>query len=866
MADLPAQLRPTPPQSQSLSPTVVLSEINPNVKDSNSNNYYDSKSRKGSLFSTMGTGEKSNHPQLPPIVTHPIKRRHANLELDTDNHQAESSILTSHAVEESAPHLQSGSSNSETIQTYFVPPLYHPLPKGPPCNTPEVIGKAIKRQKRDSLNSTPNSTISDSVKAGIAGRGLTIREHRNSLDVVVKGEKSNLEWPWEDDDDDDEDIQDDKELTKEERRRRRREEKKCLTSAPISVSKKNENQVSEQKFPRKELETSIADRLSKTATNNKRSSSAPTLKMKASDQKVDKESFATTWGGKPLRWKEFSINKQLDLGRKPLIQTTLQVQKHSGATKSSSHIPTSDNQDKIPGRAAGPNTIDSQNLQSTEPVKTPLTSMGMTAGASAVLPQLADSVATNQHPLQTSMLNQPVPGLTIPIMQRLPPSGDNSSPDTLHRAFPPNTILMESAKKTPNMAHPTVQPFAVNSGPVTLNMLLSHPGPNQVNGLPLMSTLTATTQSNLQPTPLQQQIRLVPGQITTASALQEHKTTVEPVILRRLAQAKEIIDSLQYQLRTAEINRDWYYGTLYWTNVVADKLVAHTSYSFIASTMAKLCGRYLEQESIPLEQLHSPLPPDSIHSLLIDLAVSVDCMPPNINNLQTCPIMESIFYRVIRILMRDYDSLTTIEIHSNDKNQIVVPGISAKDPIHFLRPPDILWVFVHVGEPRFYTPLVNAVRTSLWACPTTRRGIALLLLLGRLQGSRMTLGIENKVWARNLGLILENNHSQLPDTINENATLNTISQFTLNRVEEPEIELALRYVKSVRDQEKAKKDAMMTEYQVEQKGGRGGTGAGVGVKKRMSEGSNKKEEEEEEEEEGKGKGQRRGKRRKTSHV
>ncbi|WWC61847.1 uncharacterized protein I303_104432 [Kwoniella dejecticola CBS 10117] len=805
MADLPAQLRPSTlpsdpllAQHPSLTAPAVLNEIDTNSLSSlylnlSSDGDLDSHPSKDQIdtpgipSSTMGNTVQSQNalPHLPPSL---------DLSVIANTEQQESSPLTNPSGNENqdSPNAtgRSGSqkrSNGALKQQQ--PQLMHPLPKGPPCNTPEVIEKAIKKKKtRASLTSTPDSTFASSLKAGIAGKGLNLREHRDSLDVVVKGEKTNLEWPWEDDDDDRLKGQGEKVLMKE-RKLSRKLEEKCLTSAP-SVKEKKETPADDNQVGERTDHLSSGDCL--VNSENIESSSASNIDgNEATADGVTQHIGPASQG---------TMNTKEAKRRLWSAQITAD-RAHHGLTNGQTLPPAYDQY---------PQSLSQSPLKSIDEIATEI----MTESP------LTYKTATHENSLQCSILNQPVHG-QLRIMQNLSPNNDTAvAGPSSAPSVNGNGYVAPAANGSYGSTHPTVHPFAVNAGPVTLNMLLSEARTSRPIGLaplrippPIMPTIS-------NPSPQPEPLSGHPEQSATASGATQQKEAEEPIILRRLIQTKDIIDSLQQQIRNLEVQRDWCYGSLQWTNVVADKLVPQTSYPFICSSLAKLCGRYI-QGSLPLGDPQSTHSFDSMERLLINLAVSVDCTPPNMQSLPSCPAMESIFYRVVRVIMRDYDPLSSIEIHANEKNRILVPSLPTQDPCEYFRPPDILWVFAHIGDPQFYNPFLSAIRTALWSCPTTRRGVALLLLLGRIQGSRMTLGINNQPWARNLGLILENNGSRLPDPLNEDSTTNMMSHLSFGRVDEGEIEGALRFIKRVRDEEIQKKDAMLKTYIVEAKGGPG---------------------------------------------
>ncbi|WWD02938.1 hypothetical protein V865_000981 [Kwoniella europaea PYCC6329] len=429
-----------------------------------------------------------------------------------------------------------------------------------------------------------------------------------------------------------------------------------------------------------------------------------------------------------------------------------------------------------------------------------------TEGASRNVPHITTGT--------TRTLALPAPPMRTSVLQRLAMPRSNSVPTTdliRHRILNDNPSTAPahhvSLPTTNVIIHPkpVVQPgthvqVSSSSNPSTRSTSAAWAHPIGISA-------TTEASSSTQQLPLPQQGYQFP--IPPPAAAQENEGDREPqvIVLRRLLQAQEIIESLQDRVREVEMERDWCWASLFWTNNVADKLVPQHLFWHISNTFAKLCGRYIDGPPIMTTDNLQPLSP-SIYTLLHELANAVGSPPPSFHALATCPKLESIFYRSLRVLMRGYDPLTPVKFDNQDLNEEQEVTIPVDKPIEFFQPPDALWTFVYIGEPNLYIPLLNAIKTSLWACPDTRRGISLLLLLGRLQGGKMSLGVRNRPWARNLGLYLEQNGCSLPSSPSLNSATTTGTRPfrpVFGKVDEEEIKGAVKFVRQTRIQENAKR-------------------------------------------------------------
>ncbi|OCF60574.1 hypothetical protein L486_00209 [Kwoniella mangroviensis CBS 10435] len=503
-------------------------------------------------------------------------------------------------------------------------------------------------------------------------------------------------------------------------------------------------------------------------------------------------------------------------------------------------------------------------IDGAQPSQPPAEEGGQNAATMAEIDKEETEGAPQNHPHMTtctvSTLPLPAPPTRTSILTRLAMPRSNSVPTTdLIR----HHIIKDNPSTAP--AHHVSLPstkMIIHPKPVVLPD--SHVQACSSSNQPTRSTaaawahsigVSATTEasSSTQQLPLPQQGYQFP--IPPPAAAQETEGDREPqvIILRRLLQAKEIIESLQDRVREVEMERDWSWASLFWTNNVADKLVPQHLFWHISNIFAKLCGRYIDGPPTMTTGNLKPLSP-SIYTLLHELASAVGSPPPSLHALATCPTLESIFYRSLRVLMRGYDPLTPVRFDNQDLNEEQEVTIPVDKPIEYFQPPDVLWTFVHIGEPNLYIPLLNAIKTSLWACPDTRRGISLLLLLGRLQGGKMSLGVRNRPWARNLGLYLEQNGCSLPSSPSPDSTTTTTAtkpfRPVFGKVDEEEIKGAMKFVRQTRIQENEKrKNEQRMVYQVGEIGNKRKSDVGVIQNKGKGKGKGKAKQSEEDEDE-----------------
>ncbi|WWC89344.1 uncharacterized protein L201_004266 [Kwoniella dendrophila CBS 6074] len=577
--------------------------------------------------------------------------------------------------------------------------------------TKNPLKKNIKRVSFHDGTDDTSSTFASSVKAGLAGKNLLVRERsRDSVDIVVKGKKSNLEWPWEDDDE-----------------------------PPRKTTKKQKEESSSN--VNKDQKASSAKDIRKNKAPNAGYQTILKL-IKDARPKEDEDEFEKQESSPDNREEDEPVDNENEVTnvveQDPPVAATI-------GDKATEHHPSTQVHDIV-------NTSDTAAGNSSH-----VKHYGQPPVIKGDVPKHNDADRT-QAPVPVSQVS-PSGSKPNQISSISNTSTDYGHPDSYSHTIMPGLATAMAAIE-----------------PIMQEMALSQSG-SQIS-IPDAPTLT------LAPTP----------------AIQQNDQP-QLITLKRLAQCKEIIDSLQHRLQVVEMERDWCWTSLYWTNQVADRLVPQNSYQFVATTFARLCGRYIDGS--PLSENHQS-DPSSIYTLVLDLAVSVDSISPNFHSLATCPIMESIFSRCLRVLMRDYDCLTPMKINTTT-HTIAIPSAN---PVDFFQPPDILWTFAHIGEPILYQPLLNAIKSALWCCPDTRRGISLLILLGRLQGGQMKLGINNKAWARNIGLYLENNNCKLPSNGNVD--------FGFGKVDEQEIKGALNFVRQTRIQEELKKKQERKEmYEIE---------------------------------------------------
>ncbi|WVF71450.1 hypothetical protein IAT40_006254 [Kwoniella sp. CBS 6097] len=212
-------------------------------------------------------------------------------------------------------------------------------------------------------------------------------------------------------------------------------------------------------------------------------------------------------------------------------------------------------------------------------------------------------------------------------------------------------------------------------------------------------------------------------------------------IVRTLVQAKEAIETLQEEKRKLERERDWTWQVLVWTNKVADALVHPSDYGNTTVLTGRLCSKFLSDPPLhpPPEYpaLFGVRPVSELYAIVVALANAVGCKAPAFENIGRDPLTEQMFHRVVQTLLAGFDATIPIRDHTYTPDQF--PSYT---------PPDVLWILVHLGDPVFVEPLTSAIRTALWACSDTRRGMVLLLLFGRIAGGKMSLGANNPVWAK----------------------------------------------------------------------------------------------------------------------
>nr|XP_019046285.1 hypothetical protein I302_05028 [Kwoniella bestiolae CBS 10118]OCF25215.1 hypothetical protein I302_05028 [Kwoniella bestiolae CBS 10118] len=692
-----------------------------------------------------------DHEQFPPPQIFSPGKNNKNINKSTTQPSSDDPLLlddsetTTNQVR-SGHHTQvSGAEKENQLSDTFVSSSCQQVPLPSNNNTSTVMQPSLifpsilipRHPLRHSLlsASTPNtsnntSTFASSVRAGLNGKKIFVRERsRNSLGVVVKGEKANLDWPW--DDDDEKEVREGKEQGE--------KDDPMLFSTYLTSAQNSQERIDDDA-----LHEAVEE--------------AP----RTTEPSLDQSPQPVVQGDEP--------NISPDVQDIPLVEISQSIVNASA-----------------------------------NPQRSPL----VTASRTADMPPPGGGMSVSNGPLPSANDSN----------KHHKSNEKTSKVSTSHVSLPPNKPIVH-----PNPAIlPTNRPQASSSSVRLAPAPVPACVPSQIVHMPATTAAMTTTQPIMQQLPLPQQGYQFP---IPPLATQQNDGEHQIVVIRRLLQAKEIINSLQDRIREVEMEKDWAWASLFWTNNVADRLVPQGSCLHISNIFAKLCGRYIQgpiETSGAIQQ-----PSSSVYSLLIDLARAVGSPTPALQSLPTCPIMESIFYRSLRILMRGYDPLTplkfdpTISATKDEDEEIIIP---VNNPVEFFQPPDVLWIFSHIGEPTLYVPFLNAIRTSLWSCPDTRRGISLLLLLGRLQGGQMAMGFKDRLWARNLGLSLEMNGCRLGGTA---AILNS-EGMSLGRVDENEIRGAIRFVKSTRRDE-AKKRMMQqgVEYQVEAYGGGKRKGKGKG--------------------------------------
>ncbi|WVQ67708.1 uncharacterized protein L199_005912 [Kwoniella botswanensis] len=734
MADYRAQLRPIIPSSTSLpaplgesvtnlysyDPKDMILDINsmdppplsPKVAHTDRTNagkiksmeeYEDSKEDQDSSSPLSEINEEDLAHLPPPQIFHPITSNIVPLPCVADINEPQKPSSRPQRQEDTENQPYQSSFTSQQIKSGGVQP--NPI-------FPHVQNSLVAGGSSSTL--TPNKvTFASSVQAGLNGKKIFVRERsRTSLGVVVKGEKSCLDWPWKDDEEDE--VVDD------------------------GQGKTGEN------------DTSLFSTYLTSAQNSQEVGEA------ASSENVK----GAIDGAQP--------SQPPAEGGDQNAATMAEIDKEGteGVSRNVLHI---------------------------------------TTGTTGTLTLPAP-------PMRTAVLHR----LAMPRSNSVPTTDltrhhiTNDNPSTApahHVSLPPTNMIIHP--KPVELPSTHVQASS-SSDPSTRSTSVAWAHPIEISA-------TTEASSSTQQQPLPQKGYQFP--IPPPAAAQKNEGDREPqvIILRRLLQAKEIIESLQDRVREVEMERDWCWASLFWTNNVADKLVPQHLFWHISNIFAKLCGRYIDGPPIMTTGNLQPLSP-SIYTLLHELANAVDSPPPSFHALATCPILESIFYRSLRVLMRGYDPLTPVRFDNQDLNEEQEVTIPVDKPIEFFQPPDALWTFVHIGEPNVYIPLLNAIKISLWACPDTRRGISLLLLLGRLQGGKMSLGVRNRPWARNLGLYLEQNGCSLPSSpsLDSATTIGTRSfRPVFGKVDEEEIKGAMKFVRQTRIQEYEKrKNEQRMVYQV----------------------------------------------------
>ncbi|WWD17315.1 hypothetical protein CI109_101755 [Kwoniella shandongensis] len=239
-----------------------------------------------------------------------------------------------------------------------------------------------------------------------------------------------------------------------------------------------------------------------------------------------------------------------------------------------------------------------------------------------------------------------------------------------------------------------------------------------------------------------------------------------------IVQNNNPIAAAEMRIKELEMERNWAWGALQGTNMVANNMMSSASLDIVTRLIGLLCGQYLSDPS----PFHASTPP-LLRLLLADLAVAVDCRPLDTSVPISNLTLDVIFARALHVLMGPWDGLRPLK-------WLVIPS----DRVPAFAPPDVLWTLVHTGDPVLYNTLVKAIGTAMNACPDTQRGMALLLTLGRLQGGKMMMGVNAKLWATWQVAKLEENHWRLDDTLDGG----------LKRVAEAEIEGAFRFLNEKR--------------------------------------------------------------------
>ncbi|WWC94143.1 hypothetical protein V866_000982 [Kwoniella sp. B9012] len=676
-----------------LSPKVVHTDKTTAGKTKSIEGYEDAKEDKDPSSPLSEIHEEDLAHVPPPQIFHPITSNIIPLACVADMNEPKKPSSRPERQEDKENHPYQSSLTSQHIKNGGV----QPNPIFPHLQSPLVSGSS-------SSTLTPNKvTFASSVQAGLNGKKIFVRERsRTSLGVVVKGEKSCLDWPWKDDEED-EVVDDGQGKTGEDDR--------SLFSTYLT-SAQNSQEVGEA----------------------------------ASLEKVKEVIDGAQPSQPPAR--------EGDQTAAPMAET--EKEGTEGASRNVAHT---------------------------------------TTGTTCTLPLPAPPMRTAVPQRLAMPRSNSVP--TTDLIRHHITNHNPSTAPAHHVSLPPTNMIIHPK---PVVLPSTHVQASSSSDPSTRSTSVAWAHPIEISA-------TTEASSSPQQLPLPQQGYQFP--IPPPAAAQQNEGDREPqvIILRRLLQAKEIIESLHDRVREVEMERDWCWASLFWTNNVADKLVPlHLSYH-ISNIFAKLCGRYIDGPPTMTTGNSQPLSP-SVYTLLHELANAVGSPPPSFHALATCPTLESIFYRSLRVLMRGYDPLTPVRFDNQDLNEEQEVTIPVDKPIEFFQPPDALWTFVHVGEPNLYIPLLNAIKTSLWACPDTRRGISLLLLLGRLQGGKMSLGVRNRPWARNLGLYLEQNGCCLPSSPSlDSATTTGTRSFrpVFGKVDEEEIKGAMKFVRQTRIQENQKR-------------------------------------------------------------
>ncbi|WRT66342.1 uncharacterized protein IL334_003297 [Kwoniella shivajii] len=616
--------------------------------------------------------------------------------------------------------------------------------------TPKSASRPIKRLGRDSIlsthnsnsTSTPNSTLASSVKAGLGGRGLLLREKsRDFYDVIVRGRRSEGRSRYEDGiEDDDVHI-----------------EKPTQMEEDIFITERRYQDQDQLQYDN-ELEPKLENMDERNLVQVHQIISLPFVELEDEENIILDHQSTLKYNDDG----EYSVPK-IELS--PVIGEMEGLPQNYTNNEEANvlHLP----DDLIKEDPYHPYTVNVENVY--EDVMDPAPQQELPQ-----LQQVALEPIAHRQELATILRPQSAIAGRSSLIHSLP-------------ASIPKEILQFPGPPT----HSTLRPL-LTWEPLHLRQAsapnVRSPGP------PAESSSAAPPPPATYPS----QVPQVPQIPYLSSFLNKGPGPAQPIVIRRLVQAKEIIESLQETMKLMEMELSRSYAGLIWTNYITDKMVPMNAYWTISYTFARLCGLFFDAPLTFAGPSRHPSP--TIYTLLLDLAIAVNSPSPAFQSLEECPIMESIFYRCIRILMGPYDPVTVIR----DCNATI-------NKIDYFAPPDVLWLFAHIGEPRLLQPFLKAVRTSLWACPDTRRGISLLLLMGRLQGGQLRLGISNKEWARNQGLILESNGCKL----------STSDPGGLTRVDENEINGALEYLDKKREREASEREKeFKQEFQIESSRGK----------------------------------------------